>query len=95
MFDGKFVMVGGVPEGDSGTYTVHGDQLATIQGHRTGHVTYQWSLDGDELTLTPVEECAFVRGEKTDCTQDPAQMDPMMRTVTEHTFTRSGDEGTY
>jgi hypothetical protein len=95
LFDGELILVDGVPEGDGGTYAVHGDELTTTGAHESVLVTYIWSMDGDRLTLTAVEECTIDSGAKTGCENDRSQMEPMMRLVTENTFTRSGYEATH
>lgn len=95
LFDGELFLLGGVPEGDGGTYTINGDRLATTGAHGEALVTYDWELKGKRLILRAFEECRLVAGDKTGCTRDRADMDPMMRLVTEHTFTRSGSDVTY
>jgi hypothetical protein len=95
LFDGDLILVNGVPEGDGGFYAVHDDELTTSGAHNTGLVTYRWSLDGDKLTLTALEECSIEGSAKTSCTHQRRHMDPMMRMVTENTFVRSADEATY
>jgi hypothetical protein len=95
LFDGELLLLDGVPEGDGGTYTLRGDQLATTGAHGATVVTYDWVLEGRTLTLTAVEECEVVAGNKTGCTRNKADMDPMMRLITENTFTRSGSDAGY
>ncbi|MGA8845875.1 MAG: hypothetical protein WB471_04605 [Nocardioides sp.] len=94
-FDGELFLLDGVPEGDGGTYTIDGDQLATTGAHGETLVTYDWKLQGKTLTLTAFEECSLFAGDKTGCIRDRADMDPMMRLVTERAFTRSGSDVTY
>jgi hypothetical protein len=95
LFDGELVLVDGVPEGDGGTYAVHGDQLTTTGAHDTVLLTHRWSLHGKHLKLVATEECTIDGSAKTDCKRDRSQMDPMMRMITENTFVRSGDDATY
>ena len=95
LFDGDLVLVGGVPEGDGGTYAVHDDELATSGAHDSALVTYRWSRKGDELSLTAVEECLIAGGAKTSCKRKRSRMDPMMRMITENTFVRSAKKATY
>jgi hypothetical protein len=95
LFDGDLILVGGVPEGDGGLYAVHDDELTTSGAHNTALVTYRWSLDGNKLTLTALEECSIEGSAKTSCTRKPRQMDPMMRMIIENTFVRSADQATY
>ena len=95
LFDGELVLVDGVPEGDGGTYTVNGNRLTTIGSHGEVRVTYSWQLKSRELTLTAVEQCAMVAAVPTRCTRQRAKMEPLMLLVTEHKYTRSGDDVTY
>jgi hypothetical protein len=62
--------------------------------HGEARVTYEWTIDGDSLSLTAVEECALSGSEMT-CRDDQAEMDPVMLLVTDQTFTRSGDDPSY
>jgi hypothetical protein len=57
-------------------------------------VTYEWVLDGDQLTLTVVEECD-IKPTGLNCREDRSKMDPIMIMITEHTYTKSGDDGSY
>ena len=95
LFDGDLFLLHGVPEGDNGTYTVSGNRIATIGSHGEVLVTYGWELQGRKLTLTALEECEVLAGDKVDCIRDRADMDPLMRLATEHTYTRSGNDVTY
>jgi hypothetical protein len=95
LFDGDLILVDGVPEGDGGTYAVHDDQLATSGAHDSVLVTYRWSRESNNLTLTAIEECSIAGAAKTNCERKRSQMDPLMRMITENTFVRSGDEATY
>jgi hypothetical protein len=52
-------------------------------------------LKARELTLTAVEQCAMVAAVPTRCTRQRAKMEPLMLLVTEHKYTRSGDDVTY
>jgi hypothetical protein len=94
VFDGKLWLHNGVPEGDGGTFRIEGDRLIQTGSQGQVQVTYTWVLDGDQLTLTVVEECA-VTPTGLNCRDDRSQMDPMMIRVTEHTYTKSGEDGSY
>ena len=94
-FDGDLILVHGVPEGDGGTFAVHGNQLATSGAHDTVLVTYRWTLQGNKLSLTAIEECLIAGAAKTDCKRQRSRMDPLMRMITENTFVRSADQATY
>ena len=91
-FDGELFLLHGVPEGDGGTYTVVGDRLAMRGAGGEALITYKWSLRERKLTLRAVEECSILLD---SCRSNRSAMGPMMLLVTEHTFTRSGDEVTY
>ncbi len=95
MFDDKLLLVGGVPEGDGGTYTVNRRQLAMTGSHGHAVVTYKWLLQGDELTLTALEECGRFANVTTHCKRDRSEMDPLMLLITDNTFQRSGDKATF
>lgn len=94
VFDGKPSFVNGVPEGDAGTFRIEGDRLIQIGAQGRVQVTYTWVLAGDQLTLTVVQECD-VTPTGLNCRDDRSQMDPIMIMVTEHTYTKSGDDGSY
>jgi hypothetical protein len=85
VFDGKPSFVDGVPEGDAGTFRIGGDRLIQTGGQGQAQVTYTWVLDGDQLTLTAVEECD-VTPTGLNCRDNRSQMDPGMIMVTEHTY---------
>ena len=94
VFDGKPYFENGVPAGDGGTFRIEDDQLIMIGAQGQAKMTYTWALDGDQLTLTVVEEC-WVTPAGMNCHDDRSQMDPIMIMVTEHTYTKSGDDGSY
>ena len=94
VFDGKLWLLNGVPEGDGGTFRIEGDRLIQIGAQGRAQVTYAWVLDGDQLTLTVVEECEITPN-GLNCRDDRSQMDPIMVRITEHTYTKSGDDGSY
>jgi hypothetical protein len=94
VFDGEPFFVNGVPEGDLGTFRIEGDRLIQTGAQGQAQVTYTWVLDGDQLTLTVVKECG-VTPTGLNCRDDRSQMDPIMIMVTEHTYTKSGDDGSY
>jgi len=95
LFDGELLLVDGVPEGDAGPYTITGDRLTTIGSHAQARITYTWQLKGRKLTLSAIEECAITAAAPPRCTRNRRNMDPLMRLVTEHTYTRSGNDVTY
>ena len=94
VFDGEPFLVNGVPEGDGGTLRIEDDRLITIGNHGKSQITYAWALDGDQLNLTVAEECD-VKPSGLNCCDDRSQMDPIMILVTEHTYTKSGEDGSY
>lgn len=96
VFDGELFLLDGVPEGDGGTFFLipHEDVLVTTGAHGRARITYQWSIDGDSLTLTALKECA-VSGADMTCTDDASEMEPIMLLVTDQTFTRSSDDPSY
>lgn len=89
-FDGETFLENGVPGGDGGAFQIAGDRLAAIGAQGRAQVTYEWSLNGDQLTLTVVEECNITSG-GLDCRDDRSQMDSILMMVTEHTYTKSSD----
>ncbi|HUW17204.1 MAG TPA: hypothetical protein VMW94_09010 [Actinomycetes bacterium] len=70
------------------------DVLTTVNGW--AEVTYRWTLDEDQLTLEVIRECL---GEGVDlrCHDRTGILteDPMLITVTEHTYVRNGDDPGY
>ena len=94
VFDGEPFFVNGIPEGDLGTFRIEGDRLIQIGAHGQAQITYAWVLDDDQLTLTVVEECD-VTPSGLNCRDDRSQMDSGMIMVTEHTYTKSGEDGSY
>ena len=94
LFDGELFLLNGDTEGDGGTLDFVGDQVIMIGAGGTARVTYAWSLQGEALTLTVVEQCDSSTSQPT-CTTDRSEMDADLLLVTEHTFTRSGDDATY
>lgn len=95
LFDGEMVLVDGVPEGDGGSYSVTHDRLTTTGSHGEVRVVYDLSSQGRTLTLRAVEECSLRAGVPVHCERDRAEMEPLMLLATEHTYTRSGDDGRY
>ena len=93
MFDGELILVDGRPEGDAGDYTIAGDQIAMTGAHGTIQVTFQWSLRGEKLTLTALEECSLVGD--AERTQNKSEMEPLMLKIMEHTYVRSGNDVTF
>jgi hypothetical protein len=92
VFDGALWLHNGVPEGSGGTFRIEGDRI--IQTDDPWRVTYKWVLDGDQVTLTVLEECEMTPT-GLNCRDDRSQMDPIMIKVTEHTYTKSGDNASY
>ena len=95
LFDGKLFLLDGVPEGDGGTYSINAGRLSTVGAHGEAFVTYDWSLKGKKLTLTNAEQCTVLGGAAPGCTPERGSAEALMRLVTEHTFTRSGNDTTY
>jgi hypothetical protein len=94
VFDGELWLLDGVPEGDRGTFTIDGDLMVQTGQHGEVQVTLQWQLEGDQLTMTVVEECQVTPTGLT-CTDHRSQMEPAMVQIAEHTYTRSGDDPDY
>jgi hypothetical protein len=94
VFDGELWLINGVPEGDGGTFRIEDDLLIQTGAQGQVQVTYKWVLDGDQLTLTVVEECDITPN-GLNCRDDRSQMDPIMMMITEHTYNKSGDDGSY
>jgi len=96
VFGGELYLLDGTPEGDIGTFEVGGNELTTDNGVQA--VTYQWSVSGDELTLELVSSCIPPDGTGEKCTTDHdaiTEDDPFLILITEHTYTRSSDDGSY
>lgn len=94
VFDGEPFFVNGIPEGDLGTFRIEGDRLIQIGAVGQVQITFAWVLNGDQLSLTVVQECN-VTATELNCRDDRSQMDPIMIMVTEHTYTKSGEDGSY
>ncbi|GEM_PF-1920484 len=94
VFDGELWLHNGVPEGDGGTFRIEDDLLIQTGAQGQIQVTYTWVLNGDQLTLTVVEECDVIPT-GLNCRDDRSQIDPIMIMVTEHTYIKSGDDGSY
>lgn len=95
VFDGELFLLHGVPEGDGGSFTIPQEGVIVMYGaHGQARVTLEWMIDGDQLSLTALEECDL-SGEAPRCTDDRAEMDPAGLLVFEQTFTRSSDDPTY
>jgi len=95
VFDGQLWLVDGVPEGDDGTMRIDGDLLTAFNG--TYEVTYRWTLDADKLTLEVVRDCMTEALDR-QCATDKSEilaLDPGVVPVTEHTFTKSGEDPSY
>jgi len=90
--DGRLVETDGETVGDIGLIHVDGDRF-TISSWNW-KTTYEWALDGDELSLTFVKECKAQEGTCYDRDQ-VAEVDPLVVPVVEHTYTRSGDDASY
>lgn len=58
-------------------------------------ITYRWSMQERKLTLEAVEECSVLSNTETACRSHRSAMDSLVLLVTDHTFTRSGDDVTY
>lgn len=68
VFDDELWLVGGVPEGDGGIFSMDGDELTVTNGV-DGWLTLEWSLDGDVLMLTSIR-CAEQSGVEVECETD-------------------------
>lgn len=79
----------GLPHGDRGLISIDGD-LMTITGSEYV-TTYEWAVDGTELSITLVKDCVVDGG---DCStrDEVAAADPTALVGIEHTYTRSGDD---
>lgn len=95
LFDGELFLLDGVPEGDGGTYSIDGERLSTVGAHGEAFVTYDWSLEGRKLTLANAEQCTALSGGVPGCLDEKGSAEALMRLVTEHTFTSSGNDTTY
>lgn len=96
VFAGELYQLDGTPEGDIGTFEVDGNELTTDNGIQA--VTYRWSMSGDELTLEFVSSCIPPDGAGEQCTTDRdaiTEDDPFLILTTEHTYTRSSEDGSY
>jgi hypothetical protein len=73
---------------------IEGDVLTTVNGW--DEVAHRWKVDGDKLTVEVIRECL---GEGVDlrCHDRTGILteDPMLITLTEHTYVRSGDDPGY
>jgi hypothetical protein len=96
LFDGELFLLDGMPEGDAGSFSFDPSESVIVMtgAHGEAQVTYEWTIDGDSLTLTAIEECVVAAAEVT-CLDDRSEMDPVMLLVTDQTFTRSGDDPGY
>jgi len=95
VFDGQLWLVDAVPEGSDGTMRIDGDHLTMFDG--TYEVTYRWTLDADRLTLEVVRDCMTEALDR-QCATDKSEilaLDPGVVPVTEHTFTKSGEDPGY
>ena len=86
---------GGVPAGSGGTFVVGGDEM--IQSGSGAMSVYQWQLDGDQLSLTLLATCNTEHTPPLciDNHDEIADVDPFVILVTEHTYTKSGDDPSY
>ncbi|WP_062465461.1 LamG domain-containing protein [Demequina maris] len=90
VLDGEVWEEDGDPVGDVGTFTVDGDQLTMLGEDNEESVTYDWSLDGDELSLTVVEYCDLIP--PANCVSDHSLVATPLLNLMEHTYTRVSDE---
>lgn len=86
---------GGVPMGDGGTFVIDGDEM--LHTNRTGQAAYHWQLDGEQLTLTILATCNTEHTPPLciDTREEIIEADPFVLLVTEHTYTKSGDDPSY
>lgn len=82
----------GVGIGDGGTFVIDGDEMH--QSTQSLEMIYRWELDGDELTLTMLSECnkEITPPECFDTREAIEDSDPFVLLITEHTYTKSGDD---
>ncbi len=83
---------GGVPMGSGGTLVIDGDELRQLsQGWES---VYQWELDGEQLTLAMLANCNTEHTPPlcVDTRDEIMDMDPFVILITEHTYTKSGDD---
>jgi hypothetical protein len=90
--DGQLVETNGESIGDIGIISVDGEQLTIAAWY--GTTTFKWAVEGDQLTLTFVEECSADTGQCFDRDQ-VAAVDPLVIPMIEHTYTKSGDDASY
>ena len=81
----------GVPAGDGGIIEIAGDRLVIRAGH--GVTTFEWALDGSDLTFRVVSDC----NADGECLtrEQIADEDPFVLLFNEHTFTKSGEDATF
>ncbi|MEO7118828.1 MAG: LamG domain-containing protein [Candidatus Limnocylindrales bacterium] len=83
----------GFPSGDGGTFRVDGGELMTTAWY--GTLKFAWTLDESGLTLRLLEECTVESGHcVTDHDEIEAQ-DPFAVQMSEHTYTKSGDDASF
>ncbi len=92
--DGELMVEpGGVPAGDGGTFLIDGSVM--IQANAGGHGVLEWRLEDDQLTVTLLEICNL---DAQECLTDRNEIlaaDPFVFEVVEHTYVKSGDDGSY
>jgi hypothetical protein len=96
LFDGELFLLHGVPEGSGGSFVLatDGPVISMMEPCCPGHVSLEYAIEGDELSLTVVETCDASVPEPI-CNQDRSAMDPLMLLVIDQTFTRSSDDPSY
>jgi hypothetical protein len=96
VFGGELWRLNGTPEGDVGTYTVSDDELTLDNG--VSAITYRWVITGTDLSLEVLETCTPPNGQGRQCFTDRDSIENLetdLILVTEHTYTKSGDDGSY
>jgi hypothetical protein len=86
VFDGELWLLHGAPEGDGGVVTIEGDEMIQSNGS-TGSTRFQWTIDGDELTLRLVSCVTQTGGECADV--------DVIRFIADRTFQRSSTDPSY
>ncbi|MEO7118749.1 MAG: LamG domain-containing protein [Candidatus Limnocylindrales bacterium] len=83
----------GVPAGDGGIFRVDGDALTTTAWY--GTVTFAWRLVESGLTLHLLEECTVESGHCVTDRDEIEAQDPFVFQMSEHTYTKSGDDPSF
>lgn len=90
--NGELTPIGPDPVGDVGTVTIDGDRLTVTAWAWVA--TYRWDLAADRLELELMEQCER-QTDQCFTGADIDEVDPFVRAITQHTFTKSGTDPTY